>query len=114
LLHIDAAWSSTDVLIPRRKHDLSPKVETFVAQLRCPAGVAREVGKMERLIMSLAAVAFLTGASAAYAQNPGTDSPGQDQRPRTVIQDRGNGSNLGRIPRPHVHRYYYHYHYYWR
>jgi hypothetical protein len=47
---------------------------------------------MKLLMTSLASFAFLTGASIAYAQNPGADSPGQDQRPRSVIQDHSEGS----------------------
>jgi hypothetical protein len=52
---------------------------------------------MKLLMASLASFAFLTGASIAYAQNPGADSPGQDQRPRSVIQDHSEGST-GKAP----------------
>ena len=47
---------------------------------------------MRMFITALAAIAVSGAASVAYAQNPGADSAGQDQRPRSAIQDRPGGT----------------------
>jgi hypothetical protein len=57
---------------------------------------------MKLLISSITAAAILTATWVTFAQTPGTNSPGQDQRPTNELKDRPEGalgpSTVGSAP----------------